>query len=317
MTKTKRKSGEKFTDKYDVETATIYKSSTMPRIPPPGHFLYDPTAPTTFDPLMVAAIDRDGKMTTAIEAWTDPDDGILWSLDGRGRCLNVDEVNRRRAAEGKELVKAYIVPFHGDEKAAVARVREKNYHRRLPTPSGMALDILAMRNAGHTWDSCAAALHVATKDAEQWGRKLLPIAHCVPEVRAAIDAGEIAQGRAREFGGSAPDGSKALGKKEQLALLAEIREKSSAKIESGVKPLPAKTRERVVAALSNGESAKLSASDAAAAKIAAAALAFAAGDVSALGPWPKVAQIAAEAMKPLQRGPKPKSKGDSKKTEAA
>lgn len=296
--------GEKFVEKYAVESATIYKDvgtlETL-KVPPPNHPLYDPTAPTTFDPIRVDSIERDGRMTTPIEVFTDPDEGILWVLDGRGRFLDVKEVNRRRAAEGRELVKPYLVPFNGDEKAAVARVREKNYHRRAPTPSGMALDLLALRNAGHAWEACAKVLHVEVDDPEQWGRRLLPLAHCIPEVRAAIDAGRVSRGAARKFGGGALDGSEALGKKEQVALLAELlEEKTAPKPKKAA--LSTKQRENAKHALSNGKTSKLSASDRTVALIVAAALARVDGDERALKHWPEVDAIVAEALAAKKAG---------------
>lgn len=295
--------GEKFTEKYKVDTATIYKAkgdTDALKIPGPGHVLYDPTAPKKFDPIRVKAIDRDGKMTTPIEVWTDPDSGTLWVLDGRGRTLDVREVNRRRAAEGRELVQPYIVPFSGDEAAAVARVREKNYHRRLPTVSGMAMDLLALRNHGCSWEACAEALHVEVDAPEQWGRKILPLAFCIPEVQAAVDAGEIPRGAARKFSGGKPDGSARLGDKEQEKLLAEMLEKKPEK--KGSTHIGAKGKERAAAALTNGASEGLRGIDQVVARAVAGTIARLAGDKDALKSWPKVAAILDEAVKPLPAG---------------
>ena len=53
-----------FVQKYGVDEARIYKGNADSlQIPPPGHPLHDPTAPTKFDELRVAEIDKDGKMT--------------------------------------------------------------------------------------------------------------------------------------------------------------------------------------------------------------------------------------------------------------
>lgn len=220
--KKKRSGGVKFTEKYGVEATQIYKGNTKAiKIPPRGHALYDETAPTTYDELRVQEIDQSGAMTTPIELWTDPDAGIAWIIDGRGRQLDVDEVNRRRAKDGRDPVQPYYVPFNGDEKAAVARVRIKNYHRRTPTPSGMAVDLHRLRQAGYSWEDCAKILHFESADPEQWGRKLIPLAHCIPEVREAIDKGLLPKTEARAFGGGKPDGSERLGNREQADLLKE------------------------------------------------------------------------------------------------
>jgi ParB family chromosome partitioning protein len=307
--KTEKKSGEKFTSRYNVESATIYKAShdtKARRIPGPNHPLFDPTAPTTFDPLRVAEIDAEGKMSTPIEVWTDPDEGILWILDGRGRFLDVQEVNRRRAADGRELVKAYLVPFAGDEKAAIARVRIKNYHRRSPTPSGQALDLLALRRAGWSYQECANKLHVETTDSEQWARKLLPLAYCIPEVRAAIDAGELVRGAAKKFGGTKLDGSAALGRKEQLALLDRMRADASGT--STIRPVSAKLRGRVRDQLASNDSLK--GLNRIVAAVVSATISRIEGETSALDSWPSVASLVEQALKPQKRGPKPSVSDD-------
>lgn len=301
-----KKSGEKFTEKYRVDSATIYKATkktTTVRIPGPSHPLYDATAPTVFDPIRVEAIDRDGKMTTPIEVWTDPDDGVLWILDGRGRWLDVEEVNRRRAEQGRTLVTPHLTPFGGDEKAAIARVREKNYHRRMPTPSGMAMDLLALRNAGHSWEQCARILHVEITDPEQWGRRLVPLAFCLPEIRDAFDKGEINRNLAGRFGGSALDGSKALGRKEQLALFEQMTKKKEPK---GWRAVPTWARQRAHEALQNGATEGLKNLDKLIAKAMAATMAWLEGDTSALNSYPAIEAIIVQATKPKTRGPKRK-----------
>jgi hypothetical protein len=296
----KKINSEKFVDRYGVETYQTYKRDPGPdvlKIAGPGHFLYDETAPTTYDERRVQEIDHDGKMTTPIEFWVDKDDLCLYVVDGRWRLLDVREVNRRREKDGRELVKPLLVPFTGDEKACVARVRTKNYHRRLPTPSGMAVDLLALRNAGWSWDDCAAKLHVDTVDAEQWGRKLFPMAYCIDEVRQAIDSGEFPRGVARKFGGSALDGSGALSKKEQLALLQRMREDvATASAKVGDKVVSPKKRERLREVLSNGATAKLAPVAKTVAEVVVATLAFVDGDARALRGWPEVAALVDAAL---------------------
>jgi len=288
--------GEKFVDKYGVESAQIYKTADLSiiKIPGPDHFLYDPTAPTTFDELRVREIDDAGKMDDPITVYTDPDTKTLYALDGRGRTLDTTEVNRRRKEEGREPVYALLLPFSGTEKDAVARVRLFNYHRRTPTPSGMGLDILALRKAGWSWPDCAAKLHVESKDPEQWAKRYLPLAYCIEEVRAAFDARELPITMARKFGGGEVDGSAALGKKEQLALLQLTRE---APATTKVKVVSPGKRRRLVQVLTNGASEKLNAGNKTVAQIVAATLAFVDGDPKMLRGWPDVAAIVEGTMK--------------------
>jgi hypothetical protein len=292
------KTGEKFMPKYGVELAQIYKGDPEKLcIPGPDHPLFDKTAPTTFDELRVREIDRTGKMNDPIEVWTDPDARRLWVVDGRGRTLDVREVNRRRALEGREPVKLLIINFAGDEKEAVGRIRVMNYHRRVQKPSDMAIDIHALRKSGWSWDECAAKLHVVVDGAESWAKRLLPLAFCIDEVRAAFDAGEFPRTQAHQFGGKAVDGSEALGKEEQVALLEQKRaEKLMSKEEPKQKQLAPKHRMRVSAALLNGASANLSYQDKMIAEGVAAGLALAGGDGKALDKWPDLAAIAVAAM---------------------
>lgn len=313
----KRSRGEKFTEKYGVASATIYRGNPESlKIPPRGHVLHDPTAPTAFDEIRVAAIDRDGKMTTPIEVWTDPEKRLLWVLDGRGRFLDVQEVNRRRAAEGRELVEPLIVPFDGDEKAAVARVREKNYHRRAPSPSGMAVDLLTLRKQGYTWEACAGILHVETKDAEQWGRKLLPLARCCPEVREAVDAGEIPKSAASKFGGPGEEGTETPPRSEQIEQLEAMRAKRATKPARGRgTALTPANQKRILAALSNGAKAELGMNDTVIASAVAATLARVGGNKEALSAWPKVEAVVEAVLAPKVRAPKlPKEKKPRGKT---
>lgn len=295
--KVRRGTGVKFKEKYGCTSANIYKGNTDAlRIPPKGHTLYDATSPTTFDEQRVRVIDAVGEMKDAIEVWTDPDDGILWILDGRSRHLDVIEVNRRRTARGCKMVEPYIVPFDGTEEEAIARVRQKNYHRRVPTPSDMAVDLRVLKKAGYGYAACADILHVTTSDAEQWGRNLLPLAFCTEEVRAAVDSGEIPKSAAKKFAGKAPDGSEKLGDKAQVALLTEmLAARAAPKAER--RPRPSKRHfDDVVAAISEIS------------PTIKALFAWGRGDVGALDGEPTLAKVVDAAMpkmgRPAQEGAK-------------
>jgi hypothetical protein len=294
--------GPKFSEKYAVSAAQIYKGDPGPDklvIPPKNHFLYDPSAPTVHDELRVQQIDADGEMTDAIEVWTDPDSDVLYVVDGRARLLDVRECNRRREAEGREPVQPSLRPIsRKEEKDAVARLTIKNFHRRGPTLSAYALNIEINHRAGWSWDRIVQLLHVESEDPEQWCRKRLPLAFCVPEVREAFDSGEFPLGQARHFGGGAVDGSKALGKKEQLALLAQKRaEKQEASEAPKPKQVTPKTRERIRAALSNGVRENLCHQDQMFVEGIVAALAFVDGDVSAFKQWPDINDAVSAVVK--------------------
>lgn len=295
--------GEKFAPKYGVAATQGYKGDPGPeklRIPPPGHFLYDADSPTVFDEIKVRQIDADGHMTDPIEVWTDPDNSILWVIDGRDRLLAVREVNRRRAAERREPVEPYLKPLPKimSEKEVVARISVKNFHRREHRVSSYAMHILAQRKAGWPWEAIAQHLHVKTEDPEQWCRKRLPLAFCEPEVREAFDAGEFRLAVARQFGGGAVDGEGAPNRQQQLALLEEKRqEKLAAKAVPKSKQVNPRARERIRHALSNGETQNLTHVDQMRAEGAAAVLAFVDGDEGALKAWPDVEAIVRGALR--------------------
>lgn len=293
------KKGETFKEKYLVGRLQIYKDDPGPgtlRIPGPDHFLYDPSSPKTFDEIKVQQIDADGQCSQVIEVWTDPDNGILWVIDGRETLQNIREVNRRRVESGRDPVSMRLAPYttladkDTEEKEAVAHMVVRNFHRRLPTPSSYALNILVLHRKGFTWERICGLLHIESDDPKQWCKKRLPIAYCVEEVRAVFDSGELPLSKAPKFGGRADDGSWALSKKDQLALLAEEREAKAQPRES--KQVPPSARKRVVAALTNGESESLCHKDAEAAKAIAAALQYVeTGSLKALADWPDVAKI--------------------------
>ena len=310
MTKEKKArtspTGEKFASKYKVEATQIYKGDPGPDvllIPPPGHFLYDAAAPTVFDEIKVKQIDADGHMTDAIEVWTDPDVNKMFVVDGRDRLLAVREVNRRRAKESKELVKPHLKPLGKlSQKEVIARITIKNFHRRPPTPSAYAMHIASQRRAGWDWATIAHNLHVATDDAEQWCKKRLPLAFCEPEVCEAFDAGEFPLSVAPAFGGRNVEGADALGRQQQLDLLAKRRnDKLAGKDKLKERQASPKVRARIQHALSNGETQNLTHVDQMRAEGAAAVLAYVNGDASALKGWPDIEAIVRAAEKKQEK----------------
>ncbi len=294
----KRKHGEKFDVKYGVKAAQIYRHDPGPDmliIPPPGHFLHDESSPVVVDEQKVAQIDSDGKCSAVIEVWTDKNKGVMYVLDGRETLRTVREVNRRRAAEGREPVDIQLAPQPLREKEAVAHVAVRNFHRRnVPTHGTYALNIRMQRKAGWSWDKICDFLLIKSDDPEQWCKKRLPLVHVEPEVRQAFDAGEFPLALAPQFGGRSEDGSDAPGRDEQLCIL---EQKRAEKLAPANKPrgVPAAARKRIAKAMLNGETAGLCHRDAEAAKVMAATIAYVDGDASALDEWPDVRAIAEKA----------------------
>lgn len=288
--------GEKFTSKYGVKAQQIYGGDPGPDrliIPPKGHFLYDESSPTEMNEQKLKQIDADGKAFSAIiEVYTDTSNKKMYVLDGRETLMHVREVNARRALEepAREPIEISIKPVALSEKEAVAHMDVRNFHRRIPTPSAYALSIRRQRRAGYTWEQICDILLVKSDDPEQWCRRRLPLAYCEPEVRAAIDAGDLPLNSAVQFGGWVEDGSDAGGREEQLGLLeAKLAEKEAGK--DRPKAVAAGARKRVHKALLNGETKDLCHRDAEAAKVAAATLGWLEGDTSAFDEWPEVRAI--------------------------
>lgn len=296
----KRAKGEKFSEKYKVDSTQIYKCRPEQdnlRIPPLGHPLHDPSAPTVFSENMVREMDQSTKnntVTSAVEVWTDPDTGVLWVIDGRDRLITAREVNRRRHSEKREPIMVQIVPFPGDEKEAVARIAVKNNLRRAPTPSSQAIYIKMLRDKGWPWEEVVQKLNVTSDNPEVWCRQRLPLAYCEKEVRDAFDTREFPLTMASQFGGRAPDGSGALGKKQQLELLQRRRDER-AQPKSKAKAVTPAIRRRVVSAIESVDARGLTHRDQEAVKVLAAALRYVDGDTKALADWPDIQKLVCAA----------------------
>lgn len=297
------KKGLKFDVKYGVSAFQAYKCDPDTLvIPPKGHALYDPDGNTAFNPRRVAEIDKDGVFTGTVIVWTDKDANKLYVIEGRGNTLDVREVNRLRRERGDEEITIKVMPLDVDLDRAVEHVVLRNFHRKVPTVSHYAREVVRLARLGKTWGRIVEMLDVdGIDDAEQWCKKRVAVAHCVPEVAQAIDSGELSLAQARQFGGTAIDGSKALGKKAQLDLLEEMRAERD-KPKSTVKALSAGARGRVFTALSNGATEKLKKDDRGLATFAAALISRLEGDEDALDDWPAIAEVVAEAAKKPEKG---------------
>lgn len=290
----KRSGGEKFIDKYNVETVQFYK--TLPdklTIPPPGHALYDLDGNTECSPRRVAEIDADGDFAGAILVWSNPDDKKLYVVDGRGCLLDVEAVNRIRAARGDEPVKIKFARLDTSLERAIEHVTLRNFHRKLPTLGHYGREVVKFHRMGKTFSRIADLLNLSPEESsERQLRWLAALTYCIPNVVSAIESGRLSIRTARQFGGKEMDGSERLGEDEQFQLLAE-------KLDEGPKEksaLTAADKKRVVAALRDNAEAIKSKADREAARIASAVLARVGGDAKALSEWPELAMLVNSAL---------------------
>lgn len=108
----------------------------------------------------------------------------------------------------------------------------KNFLRKRPGLAHVAREITRYKRLGRSWARIAEILNLQG-DGERELKARIPIAYCIPEVVEAIETKQISVKRARKFGGAAWDGSGALGREEQIALLAEMLTKKRARGEAG------------------------------------------------------------------------------------
>lgn len=210
--------GQKFTDKYDAKLDSLYKIDPDKLvIPPPGHFLHDPDGNTTFNETRVQSIDAIGRYMGAIPVYADTDTSRLYVIDGRGNVLDCREVNRRRRERGDELIEITVTRFPGTQEEAEDLVAQKNFLRKRPDLGHRAREIARFRRLGRSWSRVAAILGLDF--GEDYLRAHVPLAYCIPEVCAAVDAGRISLEKAKRFGGEDIEGADALSREEQLELL--------------------------------------------------------------------------------------------------
>lgn len=260
--KSKKGASVKFIDKYGVKLATTYEGDPeCICIPPPGHALHDPDGNTTFDEVRVQAIDKIGQCVRIITVWSDPDAGKLWCLAGRGNIHDVREVNRRRRERSDAPIPIGFTRFKGTLDDAVDFVAMENFRRKRPSPVHVAREIIRYAALGRSWARIAEILQLDGED-EKTLKRRAPIAYCIPEVVDAIERKEIPLKKARLFGGRKVDGSQALGRDEQLQLLAEVRKVRGSRGEKRTAPAPRASfpraaRARAAEWLANGHARNL------------------------------------------------------------
>jgi ParB-like chromosome segregation protein Spo0J len=173
-------------------------------IAPPGHFLHDPTSPTTPSEGLVRRIETNGWFGSVLVTKLD---GKVYVLLGRERTLAMREVNRRREASGQPplpLVAEYRVC---PEPAAALRLMvAENKGRRQITQAVDATYARMFAAQGMTPDLIAAELEVS----EATVRRYLKLAEQPKFVLDAVTRGDISVAKAIGLEGSDAEKREAL-----------------------------------------------------------------------------------------------------------
>lgn len=168
-------------------------------IPPPGHFLHDPSTPKAPSPHLVRKIQGVGWFGVATVTKLD-DQVFVWL--GRDRILAAREVNRlrREAGEPPITVEVQYRPCP-DVASAVRLIVAENKGRRKITAAADARYALMLANAGLTVDMIAEELEVSAASV----RGYLKLAEQPAFVLEAVTRGEISVAKARQLEGTDRD----------------------------------------------------------------------------------------------------------------
>lgn len=165
-------------------------------IPPPGHFLHDPTSPTTASPALVRKIESVGWFGVATVTKLDSE---VYVLLGRDRTLAVREVNRKRGAAGEPPITIEVqYRTCPDAATAVRMMIAENKGRRTMTQATDARYALMLKDSGLTLEMVAEELEVSVATI----RGYLKLADQPAFVLAAVTKGEISVAKARQLVGT-------------------------------------------------------------------------------------------------------------------
>lgn len=288
-------------ERYGVERYQSYTSAPENpklQVPPKGNDLYAIKGHTTFDPLMVEEIDRDGPLArVTLMVWSDPDSGTLWIIEGRGNYFNALEVNRRRRERGDKTIVVFISNLPVSRERAVEYVRLMNHHREQVRLGLIASDAFVLWKRGTSFERIAEILHITDSERanEKWIRKAISLQHAIPEVVAAVEKGYVSLTKARRFGGKDLEGKERLSAAEQKKLLAEMLDKKGHRTVTSV-PTPARRRFASVLSEDTIDSFEDPKARTAARVLERALVFLDTGDMSALDAWPELQALATKVL---------------------
>jgi ParB family chromosome partitioning protein len=172
------------------------------------HPLYDERVKLPLDEKLVLNIAAHGVKQPVIIT---KDGDTLIVVDGRQRVRAATEANRRLAKEGKETIRIPVMLQRGDDADLFGMSIFLNEQRQNDSMLVKAKKAQRLINLGRTEEEVAVVFGTSSAAIRQWV-KLFDLA---PQVRAAVDAGEISASAAAKL---AP-----LTKAEQVKHLADLR----------------------------------------------------------------------------------------------
>lgn len=163
---------------FDVEKLKIIKDKKHP--------LYDERVEMPLDETVIESIMLSG-VHVPIKVWKNPEDGEVVVLDGKQRCANAREANKRLKKDGQPTRQILGIVFHGSLKAALAEMIILNKGRQDTTPQADARSAERLLEAGYSEAETGTILHLKSGTLKNY-RALLG---CTAVVRAAVDDEKI------------------------------------------------------------------------------------------------------------------------------
>lgn len=262
-------------------------------IPPKGHYLHDPTSPTTAPDWLVKSIDKHGQQQS-VRAKKIGD--TLFVSKGRSRVLAIAEVNRLRKQRKEPLL---LVDYDLDDKGLTEEmlaetVDEENFLRRETGAYAQALAIAKYRGKSYPDGRIAELVRCKPRDVVCLAR----INDCVVEFRDAVRDGKVDWRVAEVFAQLSPE--KQRERLERMISTGATKGRAAKRAARGGEAMPSKPKPRPPAFIGRFRERVLDApvgddEQEAIESAVAAVLGFLAGDDAALDEYPKLRDLAAQA----------------------
>jgi ParB family transcriptional regulator, chromosome partitioning protein len=163
---------------FDVEKLKIIKDKKHP--------LYDDRVEYPLNEELIASI-MFGGVNVPIKVWKDSESGDVVVLDGKQRCANAHEANKRLKKDGQPTRQIPGIAFKGSLKAALAQMIILNKGRQDTTPQADARSAERLLEAGYSEPEVGTILHLKPGTLKNY----LALLSCPAVVRAAVDKGDL------------------------------------------------------------------------------------------------------------------------------
>lgn len=152
----------------------------------PKHPMYDERVHLPLNEAMVLNIMALGVVQPIVIA-KDPESGKSIVIAGRQRVKHAREANRRFRERGEMTIQVPAIPRRSDGIVLGGIMVSENELRQDDTPLGRARKMTRLLDQGHTEAQVAIFFGCNAKTVKQ----TLSLLECVPEVRAAVEAGAV------------------------------------------------------------------------------------------------------------------------------